>query len=65
MPLIWRCAAKAAKESLRNRTPIQEILQTTGTGWEIPMGIEQPEDLTARELAEWIRHKAIPQGEKR
>jgi hypothetical protein len=65
MPLIWRCAAKVAKDSLRNRTPIQEILRTTGTGWEIPKGIEQPDDMTAKELAEWVRDKARPQGEKR
>lgn len=58
MALIWRCASQAAKESLRNRTPIQEILLKTGTGWEIPAGVEPPEDATAKELAAWVREVA-------
>lgn len=58
MALIWRCATQAAKDSLRNRTPIEEILKATGTGWEIPPGIEPPEDATAKELATWVRNNA-------
>jgi len=62
MPLIWRCAAQAAKESLRNRIPIQEILKTTVMGWEIPNDMQPPDDLTARELASWVRDTARPCG---
>jgi hypothetical protein len=60
MALIWRCATQAAKDSMRNRTPIEEILKATGTGWEIPNGMEPPEDLTAKELATWVREVARP-----
>jgi len=60
MALIWRCASQAAKESLRNRIPIQEILKTTGTGWEIPNDMQPPDDLSARELASWVREVARP-----
>jgi hypothetical protein len=60
MALIWRCATQAAKDSMRNRVPIQDILKTTGTGWEIPEGFEPPEDLTAKELATWVREVARP-----
>ena len=60
MALIWRCAAQAAKDSLRHRVPIQEVLKNTGNGWQIPAGVEVPDDLTAKELAEWIRNMARP-----
>jgi hypothetical protein len=60
MALIWRCATQAAKDSMRNRVPIQDILKTTGTGWEIPEGFEPPEDATAKELAAWVREVARP-----
>jgi len=60
MALIWRCASQAAKDSLRNRTPIAEILMATGTGWKIPEGMEPPEDATAKELAAWVREVARP-----
>ena len=63
MALIWRCASQAAKDSLRNRTPIQEILKATGTGWEIPEGEAPPEDATAKELAAWVREVARPMVE--
>lgn len=62
MALIWRVASKAAKESMRNRIPIEEILKTTGTGWEIPAGVKRPEDMTAKELGQWIREVAKPCG---
>jgi hypothetical protein len=62
MALIWRCATKAAKDSLVTRTPIQEILKATGMGWEIPPGVEPPEDATAKELAAWVRDTARPCG---
>ena len=45
---------------MRNRTPIEEILRATGTGWEIPEGFEPPEDMTAKELATWVREVARP-----
>lgn len=57
MALIWRCAAKAAKESMRNKTPIAEVLRATG--WEIPEGVEHPEDPTSKELAAWVREVAV------
>ena len=60
MALIWRCATQAARESMRNRIPIQEILKATGTGWEIPDKFEPPEDMTAKELATWVREVARP-----
>lgn len=60
MALIWRVASKAAKESMRSRIPIEEILKTTGTGWEIPAGVRRPEDMTAKELAVWVRETAKP-----
>lgn len=60
MALIWRCAAQAAKESMRNRTPIEEVLRATGTGWEIPNNMQPPEDATAKELATWVREVAKP-----
>jgi hypothetical protein len=60
MALIWRVASQAAKESMRNRIPIDEILRATGTGWEIPTGVEPPEDATAKELASWVREVARP-----
>lgn len=60
MALIWRVASQAAKESMRNRVPIEEILKTTGTGWRIPEGAEPPEDATAKELAAWVREVARP-----
>jgi len=62
MALIWRVASQAAKESMRNRTPIEEILKATGTGWEIPNHMQPPEDATAKELAAWIRDIARPCG---
>jgi hypothetical protein len=58
MALIWRCAAKAAKESMVNRISIHEVLKATVTGWEIPPEVEPPEDLTAKELASWVRETA-------
>lgn len=60
MSLIWRCASKAAKDSLITRTPIEDILKATGTGWEIPEGVKPPEDATAKELATWVREVARP-----
>jgi hypothetical protein len=60
MALIWRVASQAAKDSLRNRTPIEQILKTTGNGWEIPQGVQPPEDATAKELAAWVREVARP-----
>ena len=58
MALIWRVASQAAKESMRNRTPIEEILKATG--WEIPNNMLPPEDATAKELATWVREVARP-----
>ena len=58
MALIWRCAAKAAKESMVSRVDIHEVLKTTVSGWEIPPNVEPPEDLTAKELASWVREVA-------
>lgn len=58
MALIWRCATQAARDSMRNRTSIEEILKATG--WEIPKGVEPPEDATAKELAAWVREVARP-----
>lgn len=60
MALIWRCATQAAREAMRTRTSIEEILRATGTGWEIPEGFEPPEDMTAKELAAWLREVARP-----
>lgn len=60
MALIWRVASQAAKESMRNRIPIEDILKTTGTGWQIPNGMQPPEDATAKELATWVREVARP-----
>jgi hypothetical protein len=65
MPLIWRCAAQAAKESLRNRTPIQDVLKKIG--WEIhPRAEPLDEDITCRELTVWVQRNAqeIKRGEK-
>lgn len=58
MALIWRVASQAAKESMRNRTPIEEIIKATG--WEIPNNMQPPEDATAKELATWVREVARP-----
>jgi hypothetical protein len=60
MALIWRVASQAAKESMRNRIPIEDILKITGTGWQIPNGMQPPEDATAKELAAWVREVARP-----
>jgi hypothetical protein len=57
MSLIWRCAIKAAKESMINRVPIDDVLRATG--WAIPEGIERPEDPTSKELAAWVREVAV------
>lgn len=62
MALIWRVASKAAKESMRNRIPIEEILKTTGTGWEIPADVKRPDGMTAKELGQWVREVARPCG---
>jgi hypothetical protein len=60
MALIWRCATQAARDSMRHRVPIQEILKHTVVGWEIPDDMQPPDDLTARELASWVREVARP-----
>jgi len=60
MALIWRCATQAAKDSMRHRVPIEKILKRTVVGWEIPPGVEPPEDATAKELATWLREVARP-----
>ena len=61
MALIWRVASQAAKKSMQNRTPIEEILKATG--WEIPDGRQPPEDATSKELATWVREVARPRSE--
>ena len=58
--LIWRCASQAAKEVLVNRRSIEEILKTTGVGWEISNGVQPPKNATTKELALWIRTVAKP-----
>ena len=42
---------------MRNKTPIAEVLRATG--WEIPEGVEHPEDPTSKELAAWVREVAV------
>lgn len=58
MPLIWRCAAKAAKDSLRNRKPIEDVL--ADIGWEVhEQADKRDEDMTARELTLWVQRSAV------
>lgn len=60
MALIWRVASKAARDSMVSRIHVTEILKQIGTGWGLPPGVEPPDDLTAKELAVWIRELAKP-----
>jgi hypothetical protein len=64
MPLIWRCAARAAKESFQTRTSIQDVLKKIG--WEIhPRAEPLDEDITCRELTVWVQRNAKEiKGEK-
>jgi hypothetical protein len=64
MSLIWRCAARAAKESLHTRTPIKEVLQKIG--WDIdPRAEPLDQDITCRELTVWVQRNAQEiKGEK-
>lgn len=65
MPLIWRCAARAAKESLHTRTPIEEVLHKIG--WDIdPRAETVRHDISEKELTLWVQRNAkeIKQGEK-
>jgi hypothetical protein len=65
MSLIWRCCARAAKESFQTRTPIHEVLKKIG--WEIhPRAEPLDEDMTCRELTMWVHRNALEtkQGEK-
>ena len=58
MSLIWRCAAKAAKESLVNRVPIVDLLKSIG--WEVnPRAEPLEEDMTAKELTAWVQRNAV------
>jgi hypothetical protein len=58
MSLIWRCAAKAAKESMIGRRRIEDVLAEIG--WEIDVRADKPdEDMTARELTIWVQRSAI------
>lgn len=58
MSLIWRCAAKAAKESLINRVPIADVLKSIG--WEIHLRADSLEDdMTAKELTVWVQRNAV------
>jgi len=43
---------------MRNKIPIEELLRATG--WQIPNGMQPPEDATAKELATWVREVARP-----
>ena len=64
MTLIWRCAAKAAKDSLYTRTPIKEVLNKIG--WDIdPRAENIRQDITEKELTIWVQRNAkeIKQGE--
>jgi hypothetical protein len=57
MALIWRCAARAAKESLVNRIPIDSVLREIG--WEIhPDATRLDDDMTAKEMTMWIQRNA-------
>ena len=58
MALIYRVAAKAAKESMQTKVPINDVLNRIN--WEIPNQVQEPEDATAKELAEWVRNAAVP-----
>jgi len=58
MPLIWRCAARAARESFQTRTPIREVLAKIG--WEIhPRAEPLDQDTTCRELTMWVQRNAL------
>ena len=58
MSLIWRCAARVAKESLTNRVPVDKLLNDIG--WEIhPRADRLDDDMTAKELTMWIQRSAV------
>jgi hypothetical protein len=64
MPLIWRCAAKAARDSLHTRTPIKEVLKKIG--WDIdPRAETVRHDISEKELTLWVQRNAKEiKGEK-
>lgn len=53
--IIWRCAVQTARIALLTRTPVQEVLLSTGTGYTIPHGVQPPQTNDLTELATWIR----------
>ena len=58
MSLIWRCAAKAAKDSLINRVPIDQVLAEIGWGIH-PRATRLDADMTAKELTMWVQRNAV------
>ena len=56
--MIWRCAAKIAKDSMIYRKPVEELLSAMGYGVH-ERAEARDEDMTAKELAEWVRRNAV------
>jgi len=58
MTIIWRCAAKVAKDSMIYRKPVEELLAAMGYGVH-ERAEARDEDMTAKELADWVRRNAV------
>jgi len=58
MSLIWRCAAKAAKDSLTKRVPIDQVLAEIGWGVH-PQATRLDADMMAKELTMWVQRNAV------
>lgn len=57
MPLIWRRASEVAYQSITYKTPVCALLKPLG--WELPKNAEPPKNVTAEELAAWVRDTAM------
>jgi hypothetical protein len=57
--LIFRRASEIARHSIKYKTPVCDLLKPIG--WELPKHAEPPKDLTANELATWVRNNAQEQ----
>jgi hypothetical protein len=64
MSLIWRCCARAARDSLHTRTPIEEVLKKIGWGID-PRAETVRHDISEKELTLWVHRNALEiKGEK-
>jgi hypothetical protein len=55
--LIWRRASEVAYQSITYKTPVCALLKPLG--WELPKNVEPPKNVTADELAAWVRDTAM------